>query len=404
MHANPFTDSELERRLKAVRQEIAARDLDLILLSTPENIFYLTGLDHWGYFAPHLLLVPSDDQMVLITRSMERVTIENQVRNALFEGHSDSETAADFAVRHLRNRPTAKRRQSAALEQAEDAIEALPGIQRRIGVETWSAGHSYGFGNALREHLEGVDWIDITGLVDQLRLVKSREEQAMMRRAAAAGDAGTQAAIAAIRDGAKEADVAAECLAAMTRAGGTPPGFGPFIRPDTRIAEEHTTWGDGVYRAGERVFLEIAGCVARYNAPQGRIVHIGSVSDADAEMAEISKGAFQAILAGLRPGITAADVYQCWQDVVDAAGMPHYRRHHCGYLVGIGFPPSWTGGNRVTGLRHDSDLVIQEGMTFHAMSWFTETGRGDFFVSNTVLLGPDGADVLTKTPMGPLIA
>ena len=84
--------------------------------------------------------------------------------------------------------------------------------------------------------------------------------------------------------------------------------------------------------------------------------------------------------------------------------MPQYRRHHCGYAVGIGFPPSWTGGNRVTGLRHDSDFMIEEGMTFHAMSWFTETGRGDFFVSNTVLLGPDGAEVLTKTPPGPIVA
>ena len=43
-------------------------------------------------------------------------------------------------------------------------------------------------------------------------------------------------------------------------------------------------------------------------------------------------------------------------------------------------------------------------MTFHAMSWFAETGRGDYFISNTVLLGPDGAEVLTRTPMGPLIA
>jgi Xaa-Pro dipeptidase len=28
------------------------------------------------------------------------------------------------------------------------------------------------------------------------------------------------------------------------------------------------------------------------------------------------------------------------------------------------------------------------------------TGRGDFFLSNTVLLGPDGPEVLTRTPDG----
>ena len=379
MHSNPFSDEELARRVAATRSAMAERELDILLLSSPENIFYLIGLDHWGYFAPHLLVVPAEGEMVLITRAMERVSIVNMVRNARFEGHSDSETAADLAARHL------------------------SGATGRIGYEGWSSGFAHGFGARLMAG-SGAAWVDASGLVDALRLVKSAEEQGYMRRAAAASDAGTRAAIAAIHDGAPEVEVAAECLAAMTRAGGTPPGFGPFIRPDARIAEEHTSWGEGAHRAGDRVFLEIAGCVARYNAPQGRLVHVGAIPDADAAMAELAKAAFQGLLDGLKPGVTAAQVYQAWQDVVDAAGLPAYRRHHCGYLVGIGFPPSWTGGNRVNGLRHDSDLVIREGMTFHAMSWFTETGRGDYFVSNTVLLGPSGAEVLTTSPMGPHIA
>ncbi len=84
--------------------------------------------------------------------------------------------------------------------------------------------------------------------------------------------------------------------------------------------------------------------------------------------------------------------------MVDAAGLVHYRRHHCGYLVGIGFPPSWTGGNQVTGLRHDSDLVIETGMTFHILSWLMGTGRGDYFVSDTVLLSDTGPEILTTAP------
>jgi Xaa-Pro dipeptidase len=397
MHSNPFTDDELSRRLSAVRARMADRALDLLLLSTPENIFYLTGLDHWGYFAPHLLVVPPEGAMTLITRSMERVVVANQVRNAAFEGHSDSETAADLAVRHLTTR-TARAAQEGAAEQAEEIIDALPGRHHRIGAEIWSAGHPFGLGQKLRDEVADAEWIDASGLVDALRHVKSPAEQALMRAAARASDAGMQAAVTALRDGAREADVAAECIAAMTRAGGTPPGFGPFIRPEARIAEEHTTWGDGTYRAGERVMIEIAGCVARYNAPQGRLVHVGRIRDEDAEMGEIAARAFDGALAAMHPGAPARAVYEGWQAVVDAAGMPGYRRHHCGYLVGIGFPPSWTGGNRVTGLRHDADWPLETGMTFHAMSWFTETGRGACFLSNTVLLGERGPEVLTRTP------
>ncbi len=380
MHSNPFSDEELSRRLAATRQEMAARGLDLVLLSAPEHVFYLTGLDHWGYFAPHVLIVAAEGELVLVTRAMEHVAIRNQVRNATFIGHSDSESAADVVVKHLKGASSGK----------------------TIGLEAASAGLSYAMGQALKQGIDGASWVDITGMLDEMRLVKSTEEQRFMKSAAVASDAGTQAAINAIHDGAKEADVAAECLAAMTRAGGTPPGFGPFLRPSHRMAEEHTTWGEGEHH--EAVFLEIAGCVARYNAPMGRLVNIGRISDEDTEMAHICGEAFDATLRALKVGARAKDVYNGWQSVVDGAGMPEYRRHHCGYLVGIGFPPAWTGGPRVTGLRHDSDREMREGMTFHLMSWFTETGRGNYFISNTVLLGADGAEVLTTTPYGPHIA
>ena len=245
MHSNPFSDAELARRVAAVQAEMATRGLDLALLSSPENIFYLIGLDHWGYFAPHVLIVPASGDLVLVTRQMEQVAIRNQVRNATFVGHSDSETAADVVVRHLAGQAKGK----------------------AVGIEAWSSGLSHGMGQMIADGIEAGSWTDITGMIDTMRLVKSPEEQVFMRAAARASDAGTQAAIAAIHDGAREADVAAECLAAMTRAGGTPPGFGPFLRPAARMAEEHTSWGDGVHH--EAVFLEIAGCVARYKRADG---------------------------------------------------------------------------------------------------------------------------------------
>ena len=379
MHSNPFTDEELARRLNSVRAEMSQLGLDIILLSSPENIFYLIGLDHWGYFAPTILIVPAWGDMVLITRQMEEVVIRNQVRNAAFIGHRESETAADVIIGYLKGKTT----------------------QKKVGIEAWSSGLAFGMGTKLSDAITVGEWVDISGMLDELRLVKSSEEQTYMRHAARAADAGTQAAIDAVHDGALESEVAAECLAAMTRAGSTPPGFGPFLRPLVRMAEEHTSWGTGTHKGA--VFLEVAGCVARYNAPMGRLINIGKISDEDAAMAEISKRAFDSTLKALTPGAKAKEVYAGWQSVVDDAGMTQYRRHHCGYLVGIGFPPSWTGGPRVTGLRHDSDIEMKVGMTFHLMSWFTETGHGNFFISNTVLLGKNGAEVLNKIPYGPHI-
>ncbi|MCB1376946.1 MAG: aminopeptidase P family protein [Alphaproteobacteria bacterium] len=381
MFNNPFTTEEIEGRLNALRKALVMRELDAAVIASPENVFYLTGLDHWGYFAPHLLIVPVEGVPVLVTRAMERVSVEKQVKTASFRGHTDSETAADMAARVLKE---------------------LKFVGRPIGFEAWTSGMSYGLGAALQAQADA-HWHDISGIVDDLRLVKSDAEQALMRRAAAITDMASTAAIDAIHDGAREADVIAECLAAMMSSGGHPPGFGPFIRPGSRLAEEHATWGDGTYRTGEPVFLELAGCMSRYHAPLGRLVRVGTIRDEDVRMSEITQRAFGAVVQALKPGLKARDVYAAWQAVVDDAGFSHYRRHHCGYCVGIGLPPSWTGGNSVTGLRADSDLDIRIGMSFHILSWLMGTGAGDDFVSNTVLLTSTGADVLTRTPLGPII-
>lgn len=381
MHSNPFSDVEIARRLRRVRAGLELKGLEAAIFASPENVFYLTGLDHWGYFAPHLLIVPLDSEPVLVTRAMERISVEKQVRAARFRGHSDSETAADMAARVLR----------------ELKLDGKP-----IGLEYWTAGLSHGLALALTAQVDA-RWSDISGLADTLRLVKSEEEQALMRRAARISDAAGEAAIAAIADGARESEVAAQCMAAMIRAGGHPPGFGPFIRPGSRLGEEHATWGDGHYKRGEPVFLELSGCVSRYHAPLGRLIHIGIIRDEDAKIAAIVRRAFDAIVAAIRPGARARSVYAAWQAVVDDAGLSHYRRHHCGYCVGIGQPPSWTGGNSVTGLRHDSDLEIKSGMSFHILSWLMGSGQGDDFLSNTVLLTENGPEVLTRLRSGPMV-
>jgi Xaa-Pro dipeptidase len=375
-----FPPAEYQHRLKEVRREMSRRDLGLALISSPDNIFYLTGLDHWGYFAPHMLIVPAEGEMVLVTRAMEQVTVANHVHNARFSGHSDTETVADVVVRELH-------------------ATRLPD---RIGIEKWSSGLPAGLAEQLAGSLPDTPWLawqDISGMVDEIRLIKSPLEQDYMRAAARVTDAATSAGIEAINAGVSEADVAAACMAVMVR-DGTYPGFGPFIRSTARLGEEHTSWSQNRLQDGDAVFFELSGCVARYHAPLGRLVHVGSAPAGTHEMAAVAQDAFDAVVATLGDGVLGRDVYSAWQGVVDAAGLGHYRRHHCGYLVGIGVPPSWTGGNYVLGLRHDSDRVIRTGMSFHILSWLMGTGRGDYFISNTVLLAEGGPEVLTRSPSG----
>jgi Xaa-Pro dipeptidase len=65
----PFDEAEYAERLTRVRTAMAARGLDGMLISSPENICYLTGLNYLGFFAYQLLVVPRDGTPILVTRA-----------------------------------------------------------------------------------------------------------------------------------------------------------------------------------------------------------------------------------------------------------------------------------------------------------------------------------------------
>ncbi len=375
-----FPPEEYAQRLYRLRQLMAGRGIEACLISSPENIFYLCGLSHQGFFAYHLLIVPRDGQMALICRAMERITVEKWVvapGRAIFYGFEDDDDPVSFTCAVLRQ----MRLGTARLAAEKSSIFLPPRITEGL--------------SAALPHAEVGD---CSGLVDSVRQVKSRRELAYVRQAARVTTAMMNGARETAAPGVSEQEVAAEVHRAMLLAGGTYPGFGPFIRATPTLGEEHRTWSNHRLQKGEALFVELAGCVNHYHAPMGRLLYVGDATPGSKAIARLCLEAFSSVASTVRPGATAGEVYQAWQDVVDAAGLSHYRRHHCGYMVGIGFPPSWVGGSMVVGLRPGSNLKLKVGMVFHIMSWLMGAGEGDYFVSDTAVVTKDGCEVITAVP------
>jgi Xaa-Pro dipeptidase len=75
-----FPKGEYDRRLGNVRARMNALSLRGALISAPENIYYLAGLAHQGYFAYECLVVPVDGDPILVTRAMETASRERAIR------------------------------------------------------------------------------------------------------------------------------------------------------------------------------------------------------------------------------------------------------------------------------------------------------------------------------------
>jgi Xaa-Pro dipeptidase len=421
-----FPTEEYGLRLGRVRKAMAERGLDALLVSAPENVYYLTGLDHQGYFAFHLLIVPLEGRPILVTRAMERATVHDlapdvrhvgytdgnaplppprdRERDLLMAGQSTDGTAVglqpwstSFGVptREIAGEPPHP------LAPVRSTCEALrdEGLGRaRLGFEENSAFLPYRIAAGIVSDLSEAHFVDASGLVDDCRLVQSPLELACTREAAAVSDAMMQAAIAVAGPGVFKRDVMSAVYHALFARGGTYPGFVPLVRSTRTLEHEHGTWEDERLARRDLLFLEMSGCIRRYHAPLGRLAFIGRAPKTAQRVHDVCRGAIDQAAAAIRPGVRAGDVYRAWHRCLEDAGLHFYRRHHCGYAVGIGFPPSWSGGGVPLGLREDSDMELRAGMVFHLMSWLLRTARGDSFLSDTVVVTEDGCEVLTRAP------
>lgn len=406
----PFTRSEFKHRQQAARGRLAELGLDACLITSPENIYYLTGLDHMGYFAYQMLVLPTRGEPVLITREMEKAVVRDMVPHVRHIGYPDGSPAGDGDPRM----PVAKGAETlepwpAPLKAAPETIppsipvtrDALAGLgleRGRLGLEKAGSFFPMTVAEGIQQSLPEAEFVDASGLVDAFRIRQSDHELECTREAARVSDAMMLAAIAAAGVGVSKRDVMAAIYSEMCRRGGTYPGFVPLVRATTTLEHEHGTWQDYVLAEGDLLFLEMAGCVRRYHAPMGRLVFIGEAPPEAKRINTICRDAAHAAAGAIRPGVAAGDVYRAWQAVLDGNGLESYRRHHCGYSVGIGYPPSWSGSGVPVALRAGSSLELEVGMVFHLMSWLLRSPLGDAFISDTVVVTESGCEFLTSVP------
>lgn len=352
---------------------MSALGVDAVAVAGPEAIYYLSGLDHLGYFAFTLLIVPVTGDPVIVTRAMERSTVRAQVphcTHAVFGDGTDPAIVVATALSELVP-------PSGTIALEDGAMFFPPAIRARV-----------------QAAMPGVHWVDAGPMISRAMAVKSPAELELVCRAAAVSDAAMSAAITAARPGVNEHAVAAAAHHAMYTRGGQQPGFVPLIRPLSMLDQEHVTWGDRVLEPGTGLFIELSSCLRRYHAPLSRTVYIGWPPPGAADAHAAALAGLEAARRALRPGVPTGEVYASWQRAVAGSDAPAWPlRHHCGYLVGIGFPPSWVGGGEVLGIRPDGDTLVVPGMTFHLMSWVS-----GHVISDTALVTPHGAELLTTTP------
>src|SRR5262245_34111301 len=176
-----FPKAEYEGRIARLRDRMKEKRFDLVLLTGPENIFYLTGQQTPGYYTFQSLCLPATGEPFHVLRALEAPNARLNTFLADITGYADDENPAAALAAVLKQRGWHGKR--VAIDQSGWFLTI--NIYNRLVAE---------FGPLL----------DATGLVEPLRRVKSKLEIEQLDHAGRANDAGMRAGLAAARAGASE--------------------------------------------------------------------------------------------------------------------------------------------------------------------------------------------------------
>lgn len=367
-----FEKPEFDRRLSALRKEMSSKGFDLLLTSSSENIFYLTGQQTPGYYMFQCLGVPLNGAPFLVLRDLETMNARLKSVVSDIEGYADDIHPALALAASLKRRGWVGKRVAIDRNSWFLTVNLFEKVVQECG-----------------------DLLDGSGLIEPLRRVKSPAELEQIEKAAVANDAGMQAGLNATRVGATDNDIAAEIMAAAIRAGSEYVGMEPFVTFGARGGVPHTTWRRNTIQSGDVVALETCACHNRYHAALFRTVAAGKIPPRAEDMFKVCLEGMDAAIEKMRPGNTCADAHNACQAVIDKHGFTDGYRKRTGYSLGISFAPDWGEGN-ILSLFRDVDVPFEPGMVFHVPVALRDYAKFTAAVSETVVITDSAARTLSR--------
>jgi ectoine hydrolase len=379
----PFSRREYDSRLRRTLALMSAREVDTLIVTDPANMVWLSGYDANSFYVPQALIVsPELPEPLWVGRGLDK-------RNARETSWLSPESLVTYGDDRVQ---LAGRNAGGFIGE----VARERGLTRgRVGLELDSYYFTPRFRDSLVAAMPDAEFVDLG--IAGLRCVKSAEELEVMRQAALIASRAMEVALAHMRVGARECDVAAEIVKAQVAGtpeyGGFPTSDPPYLLRGRRGAAPHVTWGRGRFQPDETAYVELLGCRFRYQVTVSRAVHFGAPPPYVTNVAEASGEAILAALETARPGRTCADVANAMLRIFERRGIEKSTR--CGYAAGIGYPP--TSGEGTMSLHPEDHTALVEGMTFHVHPNMLFDDWG-LYITESMVVTERGGQPFTQLP------
>lgn len=287
----------------------------------------------------------------------------------------------------------------------------IVGLTSRF-VGEWDGMISYNTWNTVLEALPHVQWVDVADAYESLVIIKSPEEQVLLRKAASLGEDACRAFVETARAGGNEHEVAAAAYHAIIAGGGwvrapwmlERAGASMFAWP---VPEWFEMGGaPHILQQGDTIAAEIFAFYAGQESQQQIDVVVGEPSKLIRELEQVCVDSYQAGLAALKPGMRFSELAAIMEEP-----LARSKTWNTGPMVQT-VSPIYNSATRLNpgvdpalsvlpelprGVALDGDFVIQEGHAFAFEPNALRDGQR-VCVGGTVLLTANGAEELNDIP------
>jgi creatinase len=378
----PFTDAEYQARLQRLRAVMQERDIDACVLTSMHNIAYYCGFLYCAFGRPYALVVTSTDTVTL--------SAGIDAAQPWRRGYGDNITYTDWQRDNFWR-----------------AIVSVTGPNKVIGFE--SDHLTVAQLSLFDAFLRPAKKVDITAVTMTQRMQKSAAEISLIRAGAATADIGGYAIRDAIKQGAREIDIAMAGRDAMEL---------EIARrfPD---AEYRDTWvwfqsginTDGAHNpvtsrtlnTGDILSLNAFPMISGYYTALERTLFVETADAASLKVWNANVAAHEYGMSLLRPGVSCSEVTHAVNGLLAEKNLLQYRTFGYGHSFGV--LSHYYGREAGLELREDIDTVLEPGMVISMEPMLTipegQPGAGGYREHDILIITKDGAENITGFPYGP---
>lgn len=383
----PFEKNEYQERVRKVKISMDEQGIEVLLITDPANMNYVSGYDAMSYYVPQGVIVARDLEEPICIVRLQDLYCATETTWMLRENiipYSDKYLWEPKSL-HVMN-------------FIGDYLKEKGLDNKKIGLEFdayYFTAHWY---RSLEKCLPNAEFIDATSLVNWVRGQKSAKEIEYMQLAARIVEKTMYNAIERINEGVRECHVAAEVYADLVRGtgvfGGEYPSLAPIMPAGERTAGAHFSWTtEGKYQKNQLVYMELSGCYKRYHAPLTRTIFIGEPPQKVKDTAKIVIEGLNVALSVVKPGVSCEEVEKAWQTTINKHGLEKESR--MGYTVGLSYPPVWAEDTAY--FKPGEKTILKPNMTFHMMPGVWLDGYG-VAITETLRVTENGCETITKFP------